>query len=84
LDELRPGEAQHVLLLLALGFRHDDDRLETHRGADKREADAGVPCRPLDNRAAGLQRTPRHSVANDPESGAVLHGLARVHELGFA
>ena len=84
LHQLRPAELDHVLLFLALGFGNHDDRPKPHRGTHKREPDAGVAGRTLNDRASGLQRAPRDRVANDVQRGTVLDGLARIQELGLS
>ena len=84
LDELGPGEADHVLLLLALGLGDDDHDPEPHRGADKGESDAGVSGGALDDGPAGAQFAARNGGADDVEGGAVLDGLAGVEELGLS
>ena len=83
-DELGTGEAQHVLLFLALGLGDHDHRLEAHRGPDQREPDAGIASRALDDGPARLQLAARDGVADDEQRGAILDRLARVHELGLA
>ena len=42
LAQFRAGKAQHVLLLLALRLRNDDERLVAARIADEGEADTRV------------------------------------------
>ena len=84
LDELGSGEAEHVLLLLALGLGDDDHGPEPHRGADEGESDAGVSGGPLDDGPAGAQLAARDGGADDVEGGAVLDGLAGVEKLGLS
>ena len=72
-DQLGADEAQHVLLLLALGLRHHDHRAVAQRVADQGEADPGVARGALDDRAARAQESALLGIANDIERGPVLH-----------
>ena len=65
LDQLGTGKAQHVLLFLALGFGDHNHRLESHRGAHKRQTNPGIACRPFDNGTTGLQSAVRNRIPND-------------------
>src|SRR5262245_46910604 len=84
LDQLSAEKAQRILLLLALGLRDDDHRLEAHGVGHHGEANAGVAGGAFDNGAAGTQRSLADRVLDDEEGGAVLHRLAGIHELGLA
>src|SRR6185369_1392690 len=84
LDQLRPGQADGVLLLLALGARDDDGRLVAQRAGDHRQADAGVAGRALDDSPAGLEFAAQLRVADDAQRRPVLDRLAGVEELGLA
>ena len=84
LDEFGTEQPQGILLLLALGNRNDDDRPEAHGIGHDREADAGIARRPLDNGPARPQLALGDGVLDDEQRGAILHRLARIHELGLA
>ena len=77
-DELGAQRAQRILFLLALRFRHDDDRLVTQRIADQRQTDTGIARRAFDNGAARLQRPLLFRVADDEQGCAILHRCAGV------
>ena len=83
-DQLGAAQPQRVFLFLALGFRNDDHRAETHRIADQRKPDAGVAGGAFDDHAAGLQLALFHRVLDDEQGGAILDRLAGIHELGLA
>ena len=83
LDQLRAAQAQHVLLLLALRLRDDDDGAKPHGIANQGEADAGIAGGALDDHAARPQRALAHRVLDDEQGGAVLHRLPRIHEFGL-
>src|SRR6185503_7860330 len=82
--QLRPAQAQHVFLFLALRIGDDDDGAVAARVADEREADAGVARGALDDHAAGLEHAAALGVEDDVERGAVLHRAAGVEELGLS
>ena len=84
LDQRRALQAQHVLLLLALRFGNDDDRLEAQSIGNEREADPSVAGRALDDSAARLQHAARDHVLDNGEPGAIFHRPARIHEFGLA
>src|SRR5438045_11383 len=84
LHEFRAAEPQHVLLLLALRLRDDDQRAIAARVADDREADAGVAGGAFDDQAAGLEEPALLRVEDDVQPGAVLHRAAGIQELGLA
>ena len=83
LDQISPGEPQHVLLFLALRLGDHNDGFEPHRRADQGQPDPSITCRALDNRATRFQVATRDRIADDIERRAVFHRLARVHELGL-
>ena len=84
LTQIGAAEPEHVFLLLALGFRDDDDRPIAARIADEGEADAGVAGRALDDDAARAQQAFFFCILDDGERRAVLHRSAGVQELGLA
>ena len=53
------------------------------RGADHRQADAGVAARRLDDRLAGLEVAAALGLFDDADREAVLHRRRRVEELGL-
>jgi hypothetical protein len=83
-DEFSAEQAQHVLLFLALRFRNNNDRPIAACGRDERKADAGVARRAFHNKAAGLQVAALLGLEDHLLAGAVLHRLARIHELRLA
>jgi hypothetical protein len=83
-DEFSAEQAQHVLLFLALRFRNHDDGAIAARGGDQRKADAGVAGGAFDNEATGLEIAALLRLKDHLLAGAVLHRLARIHELGLA
>jgi hypothetical protein len=83
-DQLGAAQAQHVLLLAALGVGDDDHRPIPERVGDDRKPDAGIARRSLDDDAAGPERAALDRVHDDEQRGAILDRLARVHELGLA
>ena len=84
LHQLGAAQAQRVLLLLALGLGDDDQRAIAAGVGDHGEADAGVAGRAFDHQAAGLELAALLRLQDHLAPGAVLHRLARVHELGLA
>ena len=84
LDQFRAAQPQRVLLLLALGFRDDDDGAEAHGVADQRKADAGIAGGAFDDDAARPQFALFDRILNDEQRGAVLDRLAGIHEFGLA
>src|SRR5262249_41249032 len=74
----------HVLLLLALSLRDDDDGLVAARVADEREANAGVARGALDDGSAGLEDAALLGVEDHIKGRAVLDRAAGVEELGLA
>ena len=83
-DQLGAAEPEHVLLLLALGVRDDDDAAKAERIADQRQPDAGIAGGAFDDDAAGLERPALDRVLDDEQRGAVLDRLAGIHELGLS
>ena len=84
LDKLGAAQPKHVLLLLALRLRNDDQRAIAARIGDQRKADAGIAGGRLDHQAARAQLAAFLSFKDHLPAGAVLHRTARVHELGLA
>src|SRR3546814_10854803 len=84
LAQLGAGDAQEILLLLALGIGDDDDGAIAARAGDQGEADAGVAGGALDDDAARPQRAALLGVLDDGPGGAVLHRAAGVLELRLA
>src|SRR5262249_29819322 len=82
--QVRTAEPEHVLLLLALGLRHYDDRFETHGIADEGETDAGIAGSAFHDRAARAERPTFQRVADNEQGGAVLYRAAGIQELGLA
>ncbi len=82
--ELSTQCAQRVLFLLALRFGHDDDRLIPQRIAHQSKANAGITCRALNNRPAGLQQALPFGIADDVKRGAILYRRTGVHIFAFA
>jgi hypothetical protein len=78
------AEPQHVLLLLTLRLRHDDDGTVAAGVGDQCNADAGVAGSALDDHAAGPQLSLLLGVLDDGECGAVLDRTAGVEELRLA
>jgi hypothetical protein len=76
------GAQQLDLLARHLVGDREDAPVALDRCGD-REPDAGVPARPLDDRAAGLQRAAPLRGFDDGEADAVLHRAARVHLFGL-
>jgi len=75
---------QSLVLLGRLVVGHDDHRAIPARETQVRERDARVAGRALDHRAARLEATAAFGVLDDGAGCAILHGPARVHELGLA
>src|SRR3546814_8362175 len=68
LAQLGSGDAQDILLLLALGLGNDDDGAVAARAGDQGEADAGVAGGALDDDAAGPQRATLLGILDDRRS----------------
>ena len=66
LDQLRAAQPQHVLLLLALRVRNDNDRPVAARIGDDREPDAGIAGGRLDHEPARLEVAPLLGFENHP------------------
>ena len=84
LDQLGAAQPQHVLLFLALRFRDHDQRAIAARIGDQRQPDPGIAGGALDHQAAGLELAALLGLQDHLAAGAVLHRLARIHELGLA
>ena len=82
--QIDAAQAQHVFFLLALRLGHDDDGTVAAGVADKREADAGVAGRPLDDDAARPKEAALLGILDDEERSTVLDRAARVQKLGLA
>jgi hypothetical protein len=72
LDQLRAAQAQHVLLLLGLSLRDDDDGAVAACVADQRQADARVAGRAFHHHAAGPQKAALFGILDDEQRGAVF------------
>ena len=84
LDQFGAAQPQHVFLFLALGFRNHDQGAVAARAGDDRKTDAGIASGRFHHEAAGLQFAALLGLEDHPFAGAVLHRLARIHELGLA
>ena len=84
LDQLGAAQPQHVLLLLALRLRNDDQRAVAARIGDQRQPDAGITGSRLHHQAAGLEFAARLRFQDHLHARAVLHRAARIHEFGLA
>ena len=84
LDQLGPGQAQHVLLFLRLSVGDDDHGAIAERARHHRNADARVAGRAFDDHSARAQGAARDRVIDHRQRGAVLDGPAGVHELRLA
>src|SRR5438105_2971394 len=82
LAQLRATKPQHVLLLLALRVRDDDERTVTTRVTDEREPDAGVAGSAFDDETAGLQHAALLRIQYEKQSSAILDRAARIQEFG--
>jgi hypothetical protein len=83
-DQLRPHQAQHVLLFLALRLRHHDHGLVAETIAHQGEPDPGVASGSFDDRPARVQQASGFGVAHDEQRRAVLDRLAGIEEFGLA
>src|SRR3546814_19373483 len=84
LAQLGAGDAQEVLLLLALGIGNDDDGAVAARAGDPGEADDGVAGGALADDAARPQRAALRGVPDVGPGGAVLPRAPGVLELPLA
>jgi hypothetical protein len=84
LDQFSAAEPQHVLLFPALCFRNDNQRAVAARTRDNGQADSGITSRGLDHEAARFEFAALFGFEDHPFSGAVLYGLAGIHEFRFA
>ena len=84
LDQLGAAQPQHVLLFLALGVGDDDERAIAACARHQRKPDAGIAGGRLDHKPARLEVPALLRLQDHLFGRAILHGLARVHELGFA
>ena len=84
LDQLRAHQAQRILLFLALRFGNHDHGAEAEGIADDGQPDSRVAGRALDDHAAGFELALGDRVLDDEKGRAILHGLARIHELRLA
>ncbi len=82
--QLGPAQAQHVLLFLALGLGDDDQGAIAAGIGDECEPDSGVAGGALDHQPARLDLAPLFRLQDHLPRGAVLHGLAGIHEFGLA
>src|SRR5579885_140148 len=84
LDQFSTAQPQHVLLLLALRDRDDDDRAVAARIGDESQADAGIARSRFADEAARLEFAAFFRPQDHLPAGAVLDRAAWVHELGLA
>jgi hypothetical protein len=82
--QIGADQAQVILLLLALGVGHHDDRAIAQRVADQGQTDAGVAGRALDDGAARLQPAGGDRVLDDGQRRAILDRSAGIEEFGLA
>ena len=80
----RAGQLDRVFLFLTLGVGNDDNRLESHRRRDHRQANPGVARRSLDDHATGAQRARTHRITDDEQGCAVFYRLAGVQKFRLA
>ena len=82
--KFRAAQTQHVFLFLGLRFGNNYDGTIAAGVADKRQADAGITRRALDNHPAGPEDTALFRIQDNVHGGAVLDGTAGVEKLGLA
>src|SRR3546814_556287 len=80
---VRGGGGTRGLLLVAGGARGGEGAAIASGVGHYGQADAGVARGALDDAPAGPQQPLGLGVADHEEGGAVLHGLAGIHEFGL-
>ena len=83
-QKLHAEALQEATALEAHVFRHGEDEVVALRGADHREADAGVTGGGLDERVAGLDGALALRGLDHGERDPVLHGAGGVEHLELA
>src|SRR5262249_30913165 len=83
-DELGAAKPQHVLLFLALGVGNEDQGAIAACACDHCKPDAGIAGGGFHHEPAGPEIATLLRFQDHPLAGAVLDGLARIHEFGLA
>ena len=85
-DQAQVGadQPEHVLLLVALRLRHDDDGAIAAGIGHQGQADAGIAGGALDDDAAGAEQAAGFGVLDDRQRRAVLDAAAGIEELALA